>query len=327
MTHALGPRPVHELLAELDEAVALANATLGREPLLAAPDQPATEFRDLCIGLVVGSREPPWNEHPYWGPVVRVLRGGLVDAGCDLLTHVLSASTDFADPLRPSFAQRALDRGVDGIVVASLQPGDPELAEVLEADIPAIVIDDDRGGPRLGWVQSDNFGGMVAVVEHLASLGRTRIAHVAGFLGSSPAAQRLAGFRAGLAQLGLEARLTYLEGGDWAHRTGYEAAQRLLALPEPPDAITAAGDFMALGVLAALEDAGVRVPEDVAVAGFDGSLFAARSQPGLTTVRQDTGAIARASVTALLGMIERPDLPPPHVRVPVELVVRGSTAA
>jgi LacI family transcriptional regulator len=316
-------RRAHDLLVELDAVIA-PNAPHGEHERIFHEIEPS-EFRDLRIGVVLASRVPAWHDHPYWGPVARGVRSRLVRAGCDLLTYCVYADTDRADPLRRSFADVALEEGVDGIVVASLPPDDPDVALAIERGIPAVVIDDDSAGSRAGSVQSDNAGGMDALVAHLVDRGRTRLAHVAGYLGARPAIHRLEAFRAAVERAGLACPKTYLEGGDWHHRTGYEAAQRLMALPEPPDAILASCDIAAVGVLAALEDAGVRVPDDVAVTGFDGSELAERTDPPLTTVTQDLDAIAGAAVSVILRMIERPDLSPPAVTVPVELVVRASS--
>jgi LacI family transcriptional regulator len=137
--------------------------------------------------------------------------------------------------------------------------------------------------------------------------------------------ERLAGFRSAVVRAGLALPPAYVESGDWASRSGYEAAQRLLALDPPPDAITAASDFQALGVLAALADAGLRVPDDIAVTGFDGMAFTLRVEPQLTTLVQDAQRLGRTAAEGLLQMIEQPANPPFTALVPVELVVRASS--
>jgi LacI family transcriptional regulator len=114
--------------------------------------------------------------------------------------------------------------------------------------------------------------------------------------------------------------------GDFYVETGERAAAQLLALPEPPTAIVAAFDLMAAGVLRAAAAAGLRVPDDVSVIGFDDIMLAAHLQPGLTTLRQDKTGLGTAAARALVDLIAGGPDPPAAVTLPVELVVRGTTA-
>jgi LacI family transcriptional regulator len=252
------------------------------------------------------------------------VRQRLVASSCSLVTQGLYPSTDVTNPLRRSFADRALEAGVDGVIIASLEPNDPEVSPLVAAGVPAVFVDEAPGAGN-GSVASDNRAGMVAVVEHLIAGGRKRIAHISGPLGSSPAAERLAGFREALDRAGLDTPSAYVESGDWLSRSAYEATTRLLGLERPPDAIAAASDFQAVGALAALEDAGVRVPDDVAVTGFDGMYFTETVEPPLTTLVQDPARIGRTAAEGILLMVEQPDAPPFRELIPVELVVRASS--
>jgi LacI family transcriptional regulator len=127
--------------------------------------------------------------------------------------------------------------------------------------------------------------------------------------------------------LGLPAPPEYVADGDYFHRTGFTATERLLQLPEPPDAITCASDVMAIAAMVAIEKAGLRVPEDIAVTGFDDAPFAATVKPSLTTVRQDAIGLGTAAAEGILRMLERPDEPPPALVLPTELVIRDSSGA
>ena len=112
----------------------------------------------------------------------------------------------------------------------------------------------------------------------------------------------------------------------WLPTLAFEATQTFLALPEPPDAVFCASDVMAIGAMAAIETAGLRVPEDVAVVGFDDIDYAHLVKPSLTTVRQNQDALAEALVTAMHNLLEHPEEPPLVSVIPVELIVRGSSA-
>jgi len=112
---------------------------------------------------------------------------------------------------------------------------------------------------------------------------------------------------------------------NWIPDRAYEATQAFLALPEPPDAIFCASDVMAIGAMAAVEAAGLKIPGDIAVVGFDDIDYARLVEPSLTTVRQSQDALAEGLIAAMLRLLERPDEPPMVSVIPVELVVRESS--
>jgi len=188
-----------------------------------------------------------------------------------------------------------------------------------------VFIDYDPIEARVGCVTSANVEAMGNVVHHLYENGRRQIALITGQSSTCPGPDRLLGFRSELAKLGLPLRPEYVEEGDYFHRSGYEATKRLLALPEPPDAITCASDVMAVAAMVAVTEAGLRVPEDIAVTGFDDAPFAVTVKPSLTTVRQDAIGLGTAAAEAILRMLAHPDEPPPTTVLPTELIVRESS--
>jgi LacI family transcriptional regulator len=141
----------------------------------------------------------------------------------------------------------------------------------------------------------------------------------------SPGEARLDGYLDEMRRLGLEVRRDYVVGGDFYDESGYRATQRLLNLGEPPTAVFAASDLMAVGALRAASELGVDVPEDLAVVGFDDIAIAGLIQPALTTVRQEMHAIGEAAAEALGQMIDDPETQPVRRIVPTRLVVRSST--
>jgi LacI family transcriptional regulator len=162
-------------------------------------------------------------------------------------------------------------------------------------------------------------------------LGRRRIAIINGPLSLMPASERLAGYRYQSALLGLAYRPEYVANGDFFLSSGYDATRKLLTLSEPPDAIFAAGDEMAIGAMHAIFDAGLSVPRDVAVVGFDDIETASLVRPALTTVAQAPKDLSASAVDALLTIIgadstERPVTPPPRI-LPTRLVIRASCGA
>jgi LacI family transcriptional regulator len=197
-----------------------------------------------------------------------------------------------------------------------------------------VAVDVDLRGRRSLTVSSDNVAGARAAVAHLHGLGHARIATVAGPLDTRPARDRLRGFRQGITEAGLAYRDELVTYGDFYVDSGYRAGRGLLSLAEPPTAVVAASDLMAVGVYRAAREAGRRVPEDLSIVGFDDIAEAGHLHPALTTLRQDKSGLGRAAASALLTRIERAGDGPDGdgedegevVILPVELVVRASTA-
>ena len=216
--------------------------------------------------------------------------------------------------------------GAEGIIVVSLPYDDPETTALADSELPCVAIDIDLLGSRAGFVMSDNVSGAVQAVHHLAERGCRRIAFLSGYGVERVCIDRRFGYQSELARLGLEQRQEYVRLAKWDHGIAYEETRQLLELPAPPDGIFAASDVMAIGAMKAILDKGLRIPEDVAVVGFDDIDYAQLLTPSLTTIRQNRADLAGAAVEALLKMLERPKEAPPVSVLQVELVVRESSA-
>lgn len=223
---------------------------------------------------------------------------------------------------------RALRGRIDGLIVMS-----PDIdAAALEANLPddlAVVLLNCRvDGRGVDTLTVDNLGGSAAMVRHLAGLGHRRIAFVRGAPGNNDAEERLRGFRRALRTLGLPAGDELELPGDFSEESGYRAARLALALDPRPDAVFAANDSMAIGLLAALRVAGVEVPGGVAVAGFDDIPIARFLTPALTTVQIDIARLGARALERLVAALGRQGRPPGRrVVVPTRVVVRASCGA
>jgi len=280
--------------------------------------------RSHVVGIVLetGAGHPDLL-HPFFQEVLVGLKRGAGARGYDLLLFA-SEAPGYGFGGTQSYLRRCEHHGVDGVVVMGVDAQDPDVKLLAAAGVPCVAVDAELGGSRSGFVTSENSEGAAAAVRHLHALGHERIATVAGPLSTMPGADRLDGYRAEHERLGLPVRDEYVLEGDFYDESGRAATQRLLALDEPPTAIFAASDLMAAGVLAGAREAGLRVPDDLAVIGFDDISLASLIQPSLTTVRQNMTAIGAATADGLLRMVEDADAPPPHQFVATELVVRGS---
>ena len=210
---------------------------------------------------------------------------------------------------------------VSGILLATSRPSAPE------PQIPTVYFDSlapDRGVAR---VALSNEQGMELLVGHLAAHGHERIGYIGGPPTFTSGAERLAGFRAAAERRGLDRRAAYVEIGDsaWSPESAAAAISRLFALAEPPTAVVAAGDTLALGAIGACRAEGRRVPDDLALVAFDDPLFGALFDPPLTALRRSDDELGRRAARLLLESLGGGGGPEPRdLRLPVELVVRRS---
>lgn len=260
------------------------------------------------------------GRHPFLQDLLVGLKVAFADTG----RHLLLLST--ANPGVDGYVRIARQHSLDGLVLMGVDEGQPAITALLTSPIPCVAVDLPLHGRRAGFVTSDNRAGAAAAVAHLHALGHRRIATVTGPTDSLPATERLAGYRYQTARLGLPFRPEYVETGDFFLASGRVAMRRLLNLDEPPTAVFAAGDEMAIGAMDALAEAGVEVPGRMSVVGYDDVEAAALVRPSLTTVAQDPRQLAAAAAGLLADLIVdgEHDTAGPRL-VPNRLVVRAST--
>jgi LacI family transcriptional regulator, galactose operon repressor len=279
------------------------------------------------IGVVLFTGyEHPDIHHPFFQEVLVGLKHGIGELGYDLL--LFATEQPGSSRGRPhSYLRRAQQHRVDGLVVMGVDRDDPEVEKLVRADIPVMAVDLEVVHDHTSFVASDNIGGARLAVRHLHELGHTRIATIAGPSNTKPGADRTLGYRAEMRELGLTIPPGYEVEGDFYPESAERAMQSMLALTEPPTAVFAAADMMAVGAIRTLRSAGLLVPDDIAIVGFDDIRVAELLSPPLTTVRQDMVGIGLAAGRALVEQIENPDVTPPVLTLPVELVVRASCGA
>jgi len=216
---------------------------------------------------------------------------------------------------------------LDGVIIASARTHDPLFGRLLKDGVPFVVVGR-HPDERVSYVDVDNVGGARMAVEHLIWLGHTRIATITGPLSMTGGEDRLLGYRQALEahRLGVEERL--IVEADYTEESGAIGVQRLL--PLTPTAIFAASDVMAIGALKALREAGIRVPQDMALVGFDDMSIASAIIPALTTVRQPIEHLGSMSADLLLNLLASPPeahVPAQRIILPTQLVVRESCGA
>ena len=275
--------------------------------------------RTDTVALVVSEPGDRVFGEPYFGAIVRGIGERLGHSPFQLLLTMAGTDRD-----RANLATYLTEQHVDGVLLLSLH-ADDDLATTLDArGVPTVcggrVVGSDAGCV----VDVDNRAGGRAAVEHLLGLGRRRLAVLTGPQDMASGRDRLAGSRQALAAAGREHDKLLVAFGDYSEDSGERAMREVLATGTVPDAVFAASDLMAVGALRVLRAAGLRVPDDVALVGFDDSAVCRHTDPELTSVHQPIEEMGRVMADLLLGRIAGEPVPSETV-LPTRLVVRAST--
>ncbi|MEU2900912.1 LacI family DNA-binding transcriptional regulator [Streptomyces sp. NPDC001273] len=298
-------------------SVQRAIAELGYVPNLAA--RSLAGRRADAVALVM--TEPDWRMfgEPFFSEIVRSVGDALTDTKVQLLLTLVRTDAE-----RRRFVEYARGGRVDGVMLMSVHAEDALPDMLAEVGLPTVLLGRRSGDEGVTYVDADNAGGARSAVTHLLDSGRRSVATVTGPLDMYVAQCRLRGYREALRRAGVEDRSSWIAEGDFSEDSGRRATAELLARAPEIDAVFAASDTMAAGALTALRAAGRRVPEDVAVIGFDDFPLAQHTDPKLTTVRQPLEDIGRTMVRLLLEEMEDSAVAWRHVILRTELVLRGS---
>jgi len=211
---------------------------------------------------------------------------------------------------------------LDGVIVSANTLEDPLVDGLLGSQVPTVLIGHRREDRSASYVDVDHVQAADAITTHLVSLGRIRVGHIAGSRGTVAGEDRVTGYQQAMRRAGLDPTGLIVDG-DFNRASGVAAAGELL--DRGVDAIFAANDAMASGALETIRARGLRVPDDVALAGFDDLEFAAQLDPPLTTVRQGVRQQGVEAARTLLQLLDDPDRAPRRVLLPTELVIRQSS--
>ena len=273
--------------------------------------------RSWSIGLMLAN-----ISNPFYPEIAR----GVEDAAAEESLNLILCNTDYESDKQDRQMRLLLERQVDGLIVG-FHPETPQIRFLESTGTPFVLLNRGHGDFDADMVCAADAQASRVMVDHLVELGHRRIAYIGGHPRSENAHVRHDGFIAAMRGHGLAVDPALVAVGAYDFPSGAVAADRLLSLPEPPTAIFAASDLMAMGATKALFSKGFRVPEDISVAGIDDILIASMPGVGLTTVRIPKWDIGAAAVRLLLRRIlgERDDFPA-TVTFPVELITRTTTA-
>lgn len=271
-----------------------------------------------AVGVVI-----PDLQNPFFTAVVRGIDAVLQAAGYTLLL----ANSD-EDPARERNSLEMLRaEGVAGIVFVPINAARGTYRQLLGPPIHTVAVDRSPADLRADLVTVDNVGGTRDGVAHLLALGHRDVALLSGPSRHSTAREREQGYEQALEAAGVPPRTELVCRGDFREGGGYDGMRALMALPRRPTAVFVANNLMTLGAFRALHEAGIRIPEEVAIVGFDDMPWATSLNPPLTAVSQPSQEIGSAAAELLLDRIARPDRATRHLILETTLVVRASCGA
>jgi LacI family transcriptional regulator, galactose operon repressor len=274
--------------------------------------------RTRTIGLIL-----PDTANPFFAAVAK----GVEDAGFAAGYSVLLGHSGYDVSRERAYAEVMISKQVDGVIYIQATTDASTAQSLLQHRIPTVAVDREVVEVEIDCVVADNFGGSKAATEHLVKLGHRRIAFIVRSAGLSNARERLRGYQAALAEAGLEPNPGYLKLGGVGYDDGRRAMEQLLGLDPPPTAVLAFPDIVAVGAIRAVLDAGLRVPGDVSVVGFDDIPSSGFMVPALTTVAMPTWEMGQRAAGVLLARIAGagPGAAPQRIVLPTVLMIREST--
>lgn len=272
-----------------------------------------------------------------------IFHGDLNAYSTEILQGVVSAGTDPAvavvvtqrphgrQPRRPRpvvWASDLVAAGCQAVITVVNDLSPAEATALAKARVPLVVIDPvNLPDARVTSVGATNFSGALTATQHLLDLGHRRIAYLGGIAAAASNQARLQGYRGAMEAAAAPVPDGYVRTGNFIYQDGLAEGTALLALAEPPTAVFAASDEMALGVIEAARIRGLRVPEDLSVVGFDDTQLARLASPPLTTVRQPLREIGAIALQRALRLAAGEKVDSHHIELATELIVRGSTAS
>ncbi len=256
--------------------------------------------RTYNIGVLFVDEAGSGLTHDYFSHVLDGFKRQVEEAGYDL-TFISNNKNNLG---RTSYMEHVRFRRFDGVCIACVDFSNPEVLELVQGDIPVITID--HIFDNTAAVISDNVGGMKDLVRYIFGRGHRKVAYIHG-VSSAVTTARLTSFYRTAQEYGIEIPDEYvLEAPYRDTKSAYERTLELLDLPEPPSCILYPDDFAAFGGIRAISQRGLRIPEDISIAGYDGLRIGRHVTPRLTTLRQDTERIGRTAADRLVDMIENP---------------------
>jgi len=304
-------RPVSD---DLRRRVLQAMDELGYQPNALARSLRRKETH--TIGMIV-----PDSANPFFAEVAR----GIEDASFEQGYSVILCNSDGDLEKELLYTNVLTEKRVDGILFVAAGVSTEHIRALQARQMPLVVVDRDIPDVVVDSVLIHNARGGWLATRHLIELGHRRIGCITGPSDVTPSAERVIGYQQALQEAGIPVDEALIVRGDFQYESGYRAAQQLLALEDPPTAIFACNDLMAVGAISAAVELGFQVPAQLSVVGFDDIRLASFTNPPLTTVAQPKYEMGVVAMTMLLERMRERDMSPRRRLLDIRLVVRQST--
>lgn len=272
--------------------------------------------RSRIIGLVISD-----IANPFFPELVKSIETAAFERGYD----VILSNTNYDTERTSHYVKRFIERKVAGVAVMTSEMDKSLVDELAKREVPAVFLDVGEPGLHLNNLRVDYEGGIEQAISHLVELGHHRIAYISGSTNLRSARRRLEAFRRTMGQLFPE-EPEHVFYGNFKVEGGRQAAGEILAAGDLPTAVIAGNDLTAIGAISEFRAAGLNVPRDISIVGFDDITFASLTEPTLTTVNLPRDELGRRAVEVLLDSLEDLEKEGAEIRISTELVIRGSTA-
>lgn len=268
------------------------------------------------LGLIL-----PDSANPFFAEIGHAIESAAFERGYS----VILCNTENDQTKELLYTDVLENKQVDGMIFVAAGGSREAFSNIVRNGLPLVVVDRDIGDLGLDTVTTNNYRGGLIATQHLIGLGHEIIGCITGPSNITPSAERVTGYRDALKEAKLEVEETLLVRGDFHAPSGFDATTRLLERRPYPTALFVCNDMMAIGALRAVAKLGMRVPEDVAIVGFDDIELASYTIPALTTISQPKQQIGQTAIQLILDRISNQLLPPRHKILDTHLIIRESS--
>ncbi len=297
---------INELIKELDYQPNLLARSLSSK-------------QTMIVGVVVNKRD-----HMFMVDYTTKIISGIMDVALRHQYQLMLCPVSSEDDVRGEYLRLIRSKMLDGLILLKRKQDDPYIQELVEAKFPFVMLNYKKYSQDINFVDAKNKQGAIMATEYLYSKGHREIAFMGGRVGETNSNDRLSGYKEALKKLGLKYRAVWVIHGEYHQEVAYRECGKLLDMAQRPTAIFCADDNMAIGVIKRLRESGLKIPQDMAVIGFDDIQIASMIRPALTTIRQPIYDIGKTGMQTLLNIINGTQQKAVHRLLPVELVERES---
>lgn len=277
--------------------------------------------KSKTIGLLVSGL----NRESEKDQITFSILSGINEAVSEQEYDLVLFSTNSTKQREKTYTQLCRERRVDGVIIQGIKTDDPYLNEVVESDLPCVLIDIPIQSEHVGNVTTDNVKGARKAVQHLIELGHKHIAMVNGHSKAFVSQRRKEGYISAMEAANLPVQNEWIVNGSFEEKSAKDAALRLLADNKEITAVFCASDLMALGVMRAAKELGIPIPEELSIVGYDDILLASYTSPPLTTIAQNFFQLGFQASNLLINILEG-KTEPQVITMGTKLMVRGTTA-